>query len=208
MPQISHPNFTHMGADRPQQTLKPTAKAPKTADQPVHVVMPAEDEADQFEAQMAVQEARFETQAGSSGIPGVLSDAVMKAEMDRKSVFNKLVLFRGEHLTEIEAGGLRFKFKLLNANENAYVLKQIKKIPTDEQMSKLSLMVLAAALVDVNGVKLEDAYTGPDEIVDPVLRRYYEINLWASPITNALSLGYHRFQAKTEAEYTKDFLEQ
>lgn len=208
MPQISHSAFSHMGASKTPQSLKPTAQAPQSGSDVVHTVLPAEDEAAIFAAQMQAQEAEFASQAvGASGIPGVLSDAVVKAEMDKKAVFDKLVLFRGEHTTEVEVGGLKFKFKLLNANENSYVLTQMRKIPAEQQVSKLSLMVLAAALVEVSGVRLEDTYTGPADVVDPVLRRYYEINLWASPVTNALSLAYHRFQTKTEAEYTKGFLE-
>lgn len=207
MPQISHSNFSHMSAEKPQQDLKRSIIGSKPQPNIYTVAPPDADEA-AFEAQMAAQEAGFASQMGpQTGIPGIMSDAVVQAELDKKRVFEKLVLFRGDHVTEVEAGGLKFKFKLLNANENAYVLKQMKKIPADEQVSKLSLMVLAAALVDVNGMKLEEASSAPAEITDPVLRRYYEINNWASPITNALGMAYHRFQTETEAAYTKDFLD-
>ena len=146
-------------------------------------------------------------QGVQNGLPGVMSDAAVQAQIDRKRVFDKLVLFKGDHITEIRLSGLKFRLKLLSANDNVYVLKQMKTIPPDEQISKLALMVLAAAIVDVNGIRLEEAYAGPAAITDPILQRYFELNQWANPVVNALSTAYHKFQTGVEAEYTNDFLE-
>jgi len=175
-----------------------------TSSQPlVHTIAPPDfvEEQEYAHAQVAQPQ-----NVGSTGIPGIMDDAAVQANLDKKRVFERLILFREEHTTEVELGGLKFRLKLLNANENSYVLKQMRQVPPDEQVSKLALMVLAAAIIDVNGVRFEDTYSGPEDLEDPVLRRYYELNLWSSPVANALSAAYHQFQLSFEKELTRGFL--
>jgi len=203
MPQITHSSFAHMS----NKEAAPAAPA-----LPVYSVMPPEVEQQMFAAQMAAQDAAMLQQAQTAptavqnGIPGIMDDKAVQANLDRKKVFEKLVLFREDHTVEIELAGLKFLLKLLNANDNSYVLKYIKTVPPDEQVSKLSIMVLSAAMVSVNGIKLEEVYSGPPEITEPVLMRYYELNQWHSPVITALSNEYYKFQSSVEKEYTKDFL--
>lgn len=193
---ISHPSFSHLN----KQPTEPAREVP------VHNIMPPEDEA-VFAKQMELIEKTIAPPAKiETGMPGLLDDAVIKAQLEKKRIFEKLTFFKEEHIKQVVIAELTFSLKLLNSNENAYVWKIIKAHSEDEQMSKLAIMILAAALVDISGVRLEDTYSGPPEIVEPVLRRYYEISQWHGPLVKVLTDAYTDFQNEVQGQYGKSFL--
>lgn len=165
----------------------------------VHTVMPPEDE--DFMSQMA----QAITENPVSLPPVEIDDALVQKQLEKKSVLEKLVLFKQPHYKEVELSGITFRLKVLNADENAKVYSMIRELPEDEQLTKSPIVMLAASLVDANGIKIEDTYDGPD-IDDPMLKKYHELCKWHMPVINALVAIYREFSGEMEKEYSKDFL--
>jgi len=174
---------------------------------PVHTVSSPNDE-EMFETQMArAQEAYDDVSANPEKQAQVLRDPILDSEIKKQKVFEKLVLFKEDHYKEVELAGISFKLRLLNAMDNSFIMREVRKEPTEDQISSLPLMILAAAIVDVNGVKLEEFYTGPDSIQDPTLRRYYELKQWAQPVVTILQAAFTSFREEIEKSYGNDFLD-
>lgn len=197
MVQIQHQSMAHMQKE----------DAPVGPEVPVHNVMPPEDES-AFEQQMQQTAAEFASQLPLEK-PELLikDDPVLEKESQRREIFNKLVLLKEDHFTEFMLGGLTFKMRLLTDQDNRFIRDQIKKENPDDQLSALGLLVLATSLVEVNGVRFEEFYTGPAHIQNPVLRKRHELSQYQTPIRNALQKAYTEFQASVEGEYTTSFLE-
>lgn len=192
--QIEHPMLAR--SNKASDSLTPSLP-----EVPVHTVMSPGDEA-AFKQQMAQAEAMFGKTMPDDG----KVDAILDREMNKREVFSKLVLLKEDRVTEAKLAGLTFKLRLLNSIDNGFVMKEIRKEPAEDQLSSLTLLVLAAAIVDISGVKLEDQYSGPANVVDPTLRKYYELRQWQRPVINALQKIYGDFQTEVEKEYTGDFL--
>ena len=195
MVQINHASMSHMHKD---------AEGPPK-EVPVHTVMPPEDEA-AFTAQMEKTESAFASQIPLN-MPEIAKDPgpILEKESKRREVFNKLVLLKEDHYNEVTIGGLAFKLKLLNSDDNEFVMEAVKEQPGD-RLANLSRLVLAAAVTEVNGIRFEEFFTGPASIQSPIMRRHYEIKQYQPPVINALQRAYSDFQASVEGEYTHDFL--
>lgn len=193
-PQIEHPMLARN--NRSQETLTPSLP-----EIPVHTVMSPDDEV-AFKQQMAQAEVAF----GKVLAPDAKVDSILDREMNKHEVFSKLVLLKEDRTTEISVAGLKFRMRLLNSIDNAFIMKEVRKEPAEDQLTSLTLLVLAAAIVDISGVRLEDRFSGPGTIADPTLRKYYEIRQWHRPLVNTLQKAYGDFQTSVEKEYTGDFL--
>lgn len=193
MTNVQHPKFRNLGTKQVAATMPPPQ---------VHNVMPPEDEA--FMRQMSsVMEA-----LPVSGPPQpIIDDAIVQKEMQKKHILEKIVLFKTPHVTEVEIAGSVFRLKLLNTQDNATVFSMIKELPPDDQITKTPIVLLAASLVDIDGMKLEDVYSGPLEITEPIKQKYYELCSWNMPIINALAVAYRSFNDKTEKEFSSNFLD-
>jgi hypothetical protein len=110
-----------------------------------------------------------------------------------------------EHTVEVELGGAKFKLKLLSSHDQAYVVKIMRDYSPTEGY-KLSFMTLAAAILSINDLPLEDFYEGEVKIEDPIIRKYYQVNKWNAQVTTMLMGVYNEFQKEVELGYTKDFL--
>lgn len=167
---------------------------------PVYEVPTAEEE---FDKQMSdILSANDPTNIGT---PSVAEDSVVQGFAKKKALMEKLLFFKEEHTKEVEIGGVRVKMKLLNSNDHSFVTNLIKEYNINE-VYKRSLLLTAASIVSVDGEKLEDYYTGPEEIENPVVKRYYELCNWHMPLTTALIDVYGNFVADTEEQFTTDFL--
>ena len=189
-----HPNFTHMQDKEP-------ATPPQEI--PVHHVMPPEDEA-KYMAEMMALANNLPPMEGLNAPP--IDDIIVQKEIEKKRSFEKLVLFKQPKTKVFDISGVNFRLKVLNVHENGQVYKKIRELPDDEQLTKSPIMLLAASLVDADGFKIEENYSGPIEITDPIMRRYYELCAWNMPIINALVTAYTQFIKEVEGEYQKNFL--
>src|SRR3990167_5069284 len=99
-PQISHSMNAHQ--KKPQEGSFPVK------DVPVHTVLPAEDE--QFARQMKEAESHYAEALNVAPVAQNANvDAILDREMKKREVFNKLVLFKEDHYTEVEVAGLKFR---------------------------------------------------------------------------------------------------
>lgn len=194
MAQITHENMSLRSNEQQE--------VPET---PVHTVMPPEDEA-VFAAQMEQTAQDFAKQLPLDK-PEIKNDPdpILERESKRRDIFNKLVLLKEDHYKEVKLGGLTFKMRLLNSDDNEFITDAVKDM-TGDRLSNLSKLVLAAAIVEVEGVKFEEFYTGAGDVRHPILRKYHEINQYQLPVRNALQKAYSDFQAEVEGEYTQGFL--
>lgn len=175
----------------------------------VYSVMSPEDEKlmKEYESSLASEIAEMQNKKlYEDQVKKTLEDPVLEQELERKRTFEQLILFKKPKTTTVSIHGANFTLKLLNSNESNQVYKEVIALPKEEQLVKTPLMVLAAALVSVNSVPLEEAYSGPKDIESVLLRKYYEVSQWHSPLVNALSTAYNSFTKDVESEYTKDFL--
>lgn len=191
-----HPKFAHM-QNKEQKT------PPKEV--PVHTVMSPEDEAQFMQEmnQLAQDLPPVEEMINQSPI----DDALVQKELERKAALEKLVLFKQPKVKTVTIGDVEFRLKLLNVHENALVYAKIRELSAEEQLTKSPVMLLAASLVDANGIKIEDNYSGPEDITDSLMQKYYELSSWNMPIINALVTVYTEFVNSVESEYKKGFLD-
>lgn len=184
------------------QNKEPQA-APKET--PVHTVMSPEDEA-QFMQQMNQLANELPVPDEVLNHPPI-DDVLVQKELDRKASLEKLVLFKKPTLKTVVVGGIEFRFKTLNVHENSAVYEKIRDLPAEERVMKSPVMLLAASLVDANGIRIEENYSGPADITDPLMQKYYELSSWNMPIINALVAAYTEFVKEVEGEYKRDFLD-
>lgn len=134
-------------------------------------------------------------------------DPLIKPEFDKKQALEKLLLFKKPYFKEVEIDGVVFKLKLLNSNEHNEVYQELLGLEdSNSQMSRTNLMLLAAVLTEVNGIKLEDAYSGPPEVKSSLKKKYYEISQWHSPLVSSLTNAYSLFVKEANQKYNPNFL--
>lgn len=193
---IEHPSASHLAnKNNRQMELTPIA---------TYDVHPAEDEQMIFEQQMKQAETFFAKQP-TVGIPAITDDPLFKQEVRKKQTLEKLLFFKQGHTTDVELGGATFKLKILNSRDQTYVVELMREYAPKEGF-KLSFMTLAASIVSVNDIPLEEFYDGIEKIDHPIIRKYYQISEWNIPVTTALMDAYNKFQLQVEEEYNKDFL--
>lgn len=190
---IEHDKFKHMAN-----------KESEGKEIPVHNVMPPDEEAAYMKQMSEIANSTPPPEELASKPP--IDDVFVEQELKKKAALEKLVMFKQPTLKKVDIGGVEFTFKLLNVKENAAVYKMIKELPQEEQISKTSVVLLAAALVSADGIKIEDTYSGPSGITDPIMQRYYELSNWNMPIINALTKALNEFNNETTGKYNKDFL--
>lgn len=190
---VKHKNFEHMSSK----------DQPEGKSVPVHSVMPPEDE-DEF--MRGMQEVLSAPPPPDD--QDILSDEVMQRELAKKKTLEKLVLFKQPVYKEVELAGARFKIKLLNVHESNNISKRIQNMPDEDgSPAKIALMLLSAALVSIDDIPLEDTYSGPEEIEDPVMRRYHEMCSWPMTLINALTDAQQAFVQEVNSDLSTDFLE-
>lgn len=190
---VQHPKFSN---------LKPNTQGPQTPTPMIHTVAPPDDDMI-FAAQM--QEV-MNTMDHQSVVVNKIDDSILQKELEKKKVLEKLIMFRQPVTKEVVIDGMIFKVKLLNPDDNVKVFKELKKLEGEEQIVKTPIMLLAAAILDINGIKLSEVYSGPAEVTDPLLQAYHEINKWPVALINTLSKVFQGFTEETEQGFTKDFL--
>lgn len=188
--EINHPNFGKAKQKEISHQQEPS----------VHTVMPPSDE--NFMDEMS----KLVNQQGPISLPPVeINDKLIQEQLDKKAVLEKLVMFKEPHYKKVGLNGITFRLKLLTAEENTEVYSMIRKFASEDQVTRSPLILLAASLVDANGIKIEDTYVGP-EVDSPMLKRYHELCKWHMPVINALVGAYSEFTLSVEKEYSEDFL--
>lgn len=143
---------------------------------------------------------------GPPKVSALADDPIIKEQLKRKSVLEKLVMFREPEYKLLNVQGSNFRFKILTAEDNNKVYSKIRSLPKEEQITRSPIIMLAASLVDVDGVKIEEIYSGPQEITDPMEQKYYELSQWNMPLINTLISAYSKYTEELEKGYSSDFL--
>lgn len=132
-------------------------------------------------------------------------DPLIKQELKKREVFEKLLSFRKPLFKDVVVDGLTYKFKILNPHESSEVVKIWSTLPEEERLPlREKMLLMSAALVSIDGYKLEDLYSGPE--VDDVLKKYSQLNEWPNPLVNQLIREYTDFGAEVKEKYLADFL--
>lgn len=131
----------------------------------------------------------------------------VQQQLDRKRSLDRLLLFKKPAIKTFTISGVQFRIKRLNPDDSMALYKELIRLPEDEQASKLEIFTLAAAVIDMDGIRLEELYMGPASIESPLLRRYLELCAWDFMLIRALSRVYADFVQEAEKEYTPSFLE-
>jgi hypothetical protein len=203
---VKHP----MLHNRPQDSapmgpsLNPYArgKAPPSAT-PVYDVRPPSEE-ELFNAQMEQAEAQY-AEAQINPAP-IMTDEMFQAQLQKKEAINKLVMLREPMTKVVGIDGQSFRIRLINPNDSAKIVKALQDTPEEERMARARVLALCAVLMDVDGIKIEDIYSGPKEQNDPFWQRYWEISLWPSLLVNRLFDAMDEFSASIEKRYADSFL--
>lgn len=188
-PMTRHPNQKELNV-KPQQ-VKET------------VVMSPEDE-ELIRQQM--QELEAKAQAGEVS-QAVVEDPVIENEVKRKKALESLILFNKTHKRKVKVGNVTFTMKILNARDSDEVYEEVLRLSAEDQVTKTGRMLLAASLIEADGVPLETAYNGPEEVDKPLLQRYHIISGWPAPLTNNLTNAYQKLLRESEQEFSFDFLD-
>jgi hypothetical protein len=132
--------------------------------------------------------------------------ASAQKQIAKKQALEKLLLFKQPQIKEIEISGVKFRMKRLNPDESYEVYKEVVNLPNEEQLSKIDIMTLAACLIDMDGVLIEEFYSGPQDIKSVLVKKYVELCTWDMVLLRVLSKCYTAFVNEAEKEYTPDFL--
>lgn len=194
MASIEHPMTTHHN----QKELDVKPQVMKEA-----VVMSPEDE-----ALVRKQMAEFEATVQEAAPVEQVKDPVIEEEVSRKRALEDLVLFSRPQLKKIKINNTVFSLKLLTARDSDEVYEEVLKLPSADQVTKASRMLLAASILEMDGVPLERFYTGPQEVDKTLLRKYYTISGWPVALTNSLNRAYKKMVADAEESFDFDFLEE
>ena len=171
---------------------------------PVHTILPAEDEDALFDAQMQQMEQIID-KTPEPVKEKVTHDPILDREIEKRLTLEKIMFLSQPVIKEFEYGGLKFQMKLIKAEDNARILKAMSEAKTDE-VYRASLMGVAASILTVNGIDLEDFFAGPPTIHDPLLKKYDVIRNWPPFLTTFLTACSSQIQSDTQQEFTKDFL--
>lgn len=171
----------------------------------VATVMPPEDEAFAYD-----EDEEFEEMVRQQGVSAdqVMEDPVIEQELEKQKTLERLMMFKKPVFKEFTIDGLRFKLKMLTPSETHKVFTHIVALEEQTQVAKTPNMILAAALMDVNGVRVEETYDGDPAIVDPILRRFSILQSWPQPLIKTLNRAYNEFSTAKEKEFSYDFLDE
>jgi len=183
-----------------------SAPQPPQQEQRVSTVLNAEDEAAMFEQEMAEVAAVTQAQPEVT-MDQVLHDPIMEQENDKRKALEKILLFRKAYTKEITIKESVFRIKILNANDNDAIFERVMQLTENEQVSRTPIMILAAALIDVNGIPVEELYEG-EETPDVLYKKYYEISRWPAPLTKSLTRAYNQFSTDMDKEFSAPFLDE
>ena len=194
MTKIEHPSMRRRSNAEPAQQQHRVA-----------TVVDAEAEAVLFEKEMEEVELSVQSQP-TVDMNEVLNDPVMEKQEERRKAFEKITLFRQAFTKDVVIKDSTFVLKILNANDNDAIFERVMELTENEQITRTPVMILAASLVSVNGIKVEELYEG--EPTDDVLyKKYHEISRWPSPLTKSLTRAYNDFSESMEKEFTVPFLD-
>ena len=166
------------------------------------VIMSPEDE-----ELVRMQMAEMDQVVQKRGDKLATEDPVIENELRKKAALENLVLFGKPHKKQVKVGNVTFTLKILSARDSDAVYQEVLRLPTEDQVTKASRMLLAASLVEADGMPLQDAYTGPMEIDNVLLQRYYIISSWPITMTNSLNRAYQKLVSESEKEFDFDFLD-
>lgn len=168
-------------------------------------VMPAEDEPENFQDdddeeidQLVMQHEVKEDQ--------IADDPVIEKELQKKRTLEKLLLFKQPVYKEVRVSGMTFRLKILTPQENKKVFSHIISLDEEAQIAETPNMILAASIIDVDGIKIEETYDGNPTIKEPILQKFNVLQSWPHPLIKVLSKAYNSFVADKEKEFSSDFL--
>lgn len=187
---ISHPSMIPQETKGPGQTI------------PVYTVGTPEEEA-LFEQQMAEMESVINASPAAATEKAAV-DPIIQKDLEKKIAVEKLLFLRRDHFEDFEYADLKFKFKLLKSEDNAELLKLLQDSQTDE-VYKASLMSLAASIISVNGIPLEQ-FNVDVTLTHPLVKKYKEICKWPAFLTTILMGFSAKMQGDKQKEFNRDFL--
>lgn len=170
----------------------------------VTTVMPPEDEANMYEEDEELEELVSQQAVTPEQ---VMDDPVIENELRKKRTLEKLLLFKKPVYKEVQISDMTFRLKILTPQENKKVFSHIIALDEQSQIAETPNMILAASLVDVDGLKVEDTYDGDESIKDPILRKFYTLQTWPQPLIKVLNRAYNEFVGEKEKEFGADFLD-
>ena len=156
-----------------------------------------------FEMQMQ----KMETSMSNVGGLAPESDTVLEADKKKSQIVEKLMFYKKPVYKEVSLGDTVFKLKALTQYENEKVLKAISTLPGEQQLIKASQMSLAASIESVDGVPLEELYTGDAKIESPLLKKYAILNEWNQYVVSSILDAYRLFKDELSKSVTFDFLD-
>ncbi len=135
-------------------------------------------------------------------------DPLIQQELRKREIFQKIMANRNPVMKDFLVDGLNYKFKILTPEETGEAIKLLMSLPDEERtpLRERGLM-MAKALVSIDGFLLEDMYDGP-EISDPTLKKYMQIFEWPNPLFSSLLRQFETFTDETRQRYLPDFLTQ
>lgn len=196
-------NMKHgMLPNRPAGSTNPMAERTSTTPTPVYDVGMPGDEDEAFAKQMRASEVAY---AHMPAAP-IMEDEMLLAQDKKRAAINKLVMLREPLVKIITIDGSAFKIRLLTPTDSAKVIASLQTLDEEERFSKARLLALCSALMDVDGIRLEDIYSGPPEQTDPFWMRYYELSQWPALLVNRIFDAMDAFAQETDKKYAESFL--
>lgn len=101
---------------------------------------------------------------------------------------------------ETEIGGMVFRMRSLNASERFELAERLGSDPTPQSLFDCNLRLLAHSIEAVNGVKLEDFYTGKGE-GDLLAVRCSILASLQTPVINKLFDFYQQITERCDAQF-------
>lgn len=138
-------------------------------------------------------------------IPFLSEAPVDEKEKRKNDVISKLLMFKEVTTYDFLMSGMKFTFKLLSPGESVKTTKLFEELPEDKKTLYYGrVLMTAAGLVDVDGVKLEDL--SQEEGLSPVLKRMNELLKWNSVVLDAVMSARETGLDDIRKEYAPDFL--
>lgn len=116
----------------------------------------------------------------------------------------KDLVFLGRMSTVVELVGYKFEITTLTNSERRMVIKELAG-REGEMAAFIPACTLAMAIQTINGVALEDIYSGEDaESLTPYKRCLMVVDSWQSILVRRLYTEYEKINLGAESVFTKD----
>jgi hypothetical protein len=115
------------------------------------------------------------------------------------------LIFLGSIEKVIDIGGFKFKIRTLSGRQQKAALAKTMRHDEEERLSVLRTSILASAIVDVNGVPLEDTYDGDDLDTD-LDRKMFVVEGLQTSVVDRLYLAYDGLTKQSSADVEENTL--